>query len=69
LALQLQTPITDLPSKGGGGRAPRVLAAKGPNYLKGRRVLIWAMVSRYLSDEYLDTWNTAKLPTPPDPPN
>ena len=39
LALVLQLPVTDLASQGGGGRVPRVLAAKGidPNAIQSVR--------------------------------
>ena len=61
LAKELKAPVSNAPSKGGGPKVPRVLAAKGPEYLAPRRVVVWAMVSRYLADSYAAEW---ELPPP-----
>jgi hypothetical protein len=56
LAKELGYPVTNVASKGGGPKVPRVLAEKGPDFLQGRRVVVWVMVSRYLSDPMAQQW-------------
>ncbi len=58
LAKELQAPVSNLPSKGGGPKVPRLLAEKGAAFLAPRRVLVWVMVSRYLSDGYAREWES-----------
>lgn len=48
LAASLRTPVSVVMGWGGGPEAPRKLAARGPDALKGRRLVVWIMSVRDL---------------------
>lgn len=48
LAASLATPVSVVMGWGGGPEAPRKLAARGPDALKGRRLVVWVMSVRDL---------------------
>ncbi len=48
LALNLNMPITELMTEGGGPNVPRILKRYGLNYVTKRRAIIWVMTSRWL---------------------
>jgi len=48
LAAQLKVPVSVVMGWGGGPEAPRKLAARGPDALKGKRLVVWVMSSRDL---------------------
>jgi alginate O-acetyltransferase complex protein AlgJ len=59
LALETGLPVTWMQGSASGPNIPWMLARKGPDYLRGRRVVIWTSVARLL---YTQKWRAVKLP-------
>ncbi len=59
LARELGFALTQLTSAGGGPSVPCQLTRQGPENLRGRRVVIWMMVSRYLGSA--TSWKLMEL--------
>jgi len=57
LAARLRTPVSTIMGWGGGPEAPRKLAARGADALRGRRLVVWVMSVRDLF-RYPGGWKT-----------
>jgi hypothetical protein len=59
ISKEIGMPIDMLVQSGGGPAIPKLLAGKGKDYLKKKRVIIWAFVARYLPSK---NWSNICFP-------